>query len=313
VSGFVFQPPMSLEGPFVTNHVRVDTGMGMLRQNGAASEGTIPGAPSTYDLRVGALEGRTSLGFALTPNLGFRLDGSILAARGANTQSALHLGSSVAFDVSPGLKFGLVNDQDRGIAVGLRAYGIASQAMGMRPTVMSDVSTTQGPSQYKDTAPIVTMAHTETSTAGGGISASAAKNIGKHVGAQMEVGGEVSRVVVTDTVDGRVGANTRTIFAGTAASVDLSPIAPVGAMVEYRFDHSVTPVIESTDPSVSTGTVGRSNMHRMSAGVFYTAQKNLSLGVVGTYGLTHGAALGATSMGKLAHVAGGRLTVGYFF
>ncbi|UQA58748.1 hypothetical protein [Polyangium aurulentum] len=266
---------------------------------------------------MGALEGRTSLGFALTPKLGLRLDGSILAARGANTQSALHLGSSVAFDVSPGLKFGLINDQERGIAVGLRAYGIASQAMGMRPTVMvmSDGVTTQRPSlaQAKDTAPIVTMAHTETSTAGGGISASAAKNIGKHVGAQMEVGGELSRVVVTDTVDGRVGASTRTIFAGTAASVDLSPIAPVGAMVEYRFDHSVTPVIESTDPSVSTGTVGRSNMHRMSAGIFYTAQENLALGVVGTYGLTHGAALGATSMGKLAHVAGGRLTVGYFF
>jgi hypothetical protein len=313
LSGFVFQPPMMLEGPFVTNHVRVDTGMGMLRQDGVASDGTIPGAPATYDLRLGALEGRTSLGFALTPKLGLRLDGSILAARGANSQSGLHLGSAVAFEVSPGLKFGLVNNQDLGIAVALRAYGIASQSMGMRPTVMSDGSTTQGRTLAKNTAPSVTMAHSETSMAGGGVSLSAAKNIGKHVGAQMEVGSEISRNVVTDTVDGRVGTNTRTIFAGTAASMDLSPIAPVGAMVEYRIDHSVTPVIESTDASVSTGTVGRSIMHRMSAGLFYTAQKNLALGVVGTYGLVRGTALGATSMGKPAHLAGGRLTLGYFF
>lgn len=317
LGGFVFQPPATLGGPFITNHIRVDTSMGMVKKDAVTPHIEIPGGPATYDLRLGAIQERASVGIALTPRLGLNLDGAITSFGGSNSQSALHVGSGVAFEARPGLKIGLVNDQNRGIAVGMQAYGIAVQAMGMSPAGMISGMAKQASSllqgQAQLGADITEGARIDKSMLGGGMSLSAAKNIGKHVGLQMEVGGEASRVAGGNAVQGRIEATPRTIFAGTAASIDLSPIVPVGAMLEYRLDHSVIPVVESSSARVSAGDVGRSTMHRLSGGLYYTARKNLALGVAGTYGLARGKMPGAPSTGKPAQLVGGRLTVGYFF
>lgn len=310
LGGFVFQPPATLEGPFITNHIRMETGLGALQKDAVEPEVSIPGAPATYDLRLGFLQQRANVGLALTPNLSLGLDGNIIGYGGANNQSALMIGSGVGFEARPSFKIGLVNEQNIGVAVSVRAYGIASRAMGLSPAGMLDVKAgLAGTQRAADTA----ERGLDMNALGGGVSMSAAKNIGKFVGVQMEVGGEGSRVTGGKAGQARIDAPARTLYAGTAASVDLSPIAPVGAMLEYRIDSSVISGIANTKASASTGEEMRSNMHRMSAGVYYTARENLVLGAVGTYALARGNAPGASAVAGPARVAGGRLTVGYYF
>ncbi|MBK9259280.1 MAG: hypothetical protein IPM54_05530 [Polyangiaceae bacterium] len=311
LGGFVFQPPTMLEGPFITSHIRTETAMGAVRQRAVKPDVQIPGAPTSYDLRVGALQQRTSVGVALSPNLSLGLDGGVTSYGGMNSPSALQAGSGVAFDARPGIKVGLVNDQDDGIAVALRAYGMAAQVMGSRPAGIIEARAQRGVTQQAVNA--VEAGRVEMSLVGGGVSLSAAKNIGRHAGVQVEIGGEGSRVTGGNAIQGRIDSQPRTLYAGTAASIDLSPIVPVGAMVEYRMDRSVVPVAASSKADVTAGDTGQSNMHRVSAGLYYTARSNLVLGVAGTYGLARGNMPSAPATPKPARIAGGRLTVGYYF
>jgi hypothetical protein len=331
LGGFVFQPPALLEGPFIASQISMDTSAGMLKKDAVTPRSAIPGGPATYDKRVGALQHHVRLGYALLPNLGLGLDATATMIGGANNQSALQVGNVVAFDLRPSAKIGLLNDQQHGIAVGVRAYGIAVRAMGMRPAGLIDGAAREARSILQEPARIACLvrgdaacalrggadiaegARIDKSMLGGGLSVSAAKNIGQYVGVQVEIGGEASHLVGGNEVRGRVDATPRTIYAGTAASVDLAPIAPVGAMVEYRMDHTVVPVNESTNPRLAAGDVGRSEMHRVSGGIYYTAKRNLALGVVGTYGIVRGNMPGAPSTGVPARLMGGRLTVGYYF
>jgi hypothetical protein len=289
----------------------------MVKKNGVTPHAAIPGATDKYNLRIGAVEQRLSVGLALAPNLSLGLGGAIVSYGGANGQSAFHAGSGVAFDARPNLKVGLVNDKNLGIAVAVQGYGIAARGMGMRPAgLVEGLARMVRPRAQQVQLRGVDIAaggRVDTRVLGAGLGLSAAKNIGKHVGVQKEVGGEASRVASKDAAQGSVRASSRTVFAGTAASVDLAPIAPVGAMVEYRMDHSVIPVTESSKANVSAGDVGRVSMHRMSAGLYYTARKNLALGVSGTYGLAFAKMPGTPSTGKPAQFTSGRLTLGYYF
>lgn len=307
LGGFIFQPSTMLEGPFITNHVRIATGMGVLRQRGVKPESQTPGAPAAYNLRIGAFHQHTSVGVALTPKVGLGLDGGIIGYGGANSQTTLQVGSGVGFEARPGIKFGLVNNQNYGIALAMRAYGRAAQAMGSRVDAMAQQVGTQ------KALNTVEVQRTQMSSLGGGLSLSAAKSIGRHAGVQVEIGGEGARAMSGNAIQGRVESHPRTLYAGTAASIDLSPIAPVGAMIEYRMDRSVIPVAASSKAGVSAGDVGHSNMHRMSAGLYYTASKNLVLGAVGTYGLARGNMPGAPATHRPARIMGGQLTVGYYF
>lgn len=311
LGGFVFQPPTTLEGPFITNHIRSETSLGALKMDTVKPEVASPGAPATYDLLLGTLQQRTNVGLALMPNLSLGLDSNITGYGGANRQSALQVGSGVGFEARPSFKFGLVNEQNAGVAISVRAYGIAARTMGMRPAGMINGKERQtGTQRAADTA---AGSRVDVNALGGGVSMSAAKNIGQFVGLQMEVGGEGSRITGSKAPHARIDAPARTLYAGTAASVDLSPFAPVGAMLEYRMDHSVISGLTNTKASASTGETMRTNMHRMSAGVYYTARENLVLGAVGTYGLARVNASGAHATAGPARFASGRLTVGYYF
>ncbi|MRG90899.1 hypothetical protein [Polyangium spumosum] len=316
LGGFVFQPPTTLESPFITNHVRIETGAGLLMQNAVKPEIATPGAPATYDLRLGALQQRVNVGVALTPDLSLGFDGGVMGYAGTNAQSALQVGSGVGVEARPALKIALVNDQDAGFAMSVRAYGTAMRAMGVRPAATDKrVVTTQQTSQTSKPRAVGAAAgsNVDVSALGGGVSLSAAKNIGRFVGVQMELGGEVSRVMSGHATQTRASAYPHTVYAGTAASVDLSPIAPVGAMVEYRIDHSMISTDSTSNAAASMGDVARANMHRVSAGVYYTARQNLVLGAVGTYGLAQGHVPGPSATSGQAQFAGGRFTVGYFF
>jgi len=262
-------------------------------------------------LRLGAFQQRTSIGVALAPRVSLGLDGGIMTWGGANSQSALQVGSGIGFDARPGLKIGLVNNQNYGIALALRAYGTAAQAMGSRPA--SAISALAQQAGAQKSLSTVGAGRVDMSSLGGGLSISAAKSLGRHAGLQFEIGGEGSRVRSGNAFEGRLDSRPRTLYTGAAASIDLSPIAPVVAMFEYRMDRSVIPVAASSKEGVAVGDVGHSNMHRMSAGLYYTARKNLVLGAVGSYGLVFGNMAGAPAMKTPARIMGGGLTMGYYF
>ncbi|MDI1444733.1 hypothetical protein [Polyangium sp. 6x1] len=335
LEGHRFQPPVLLEGPFTTSHVGIDTSMGLRVQDGAFATPTAPlrlPLPARDGQTLFLFEERLAVGIAPVRGAEIGARAAFQMTVGGDPASTYFYGGRTGYDVRPHLGFEVLHSEVLGLSVGLRAGLIMAGGVRARPSGLVDAMMREADAAMRDPARIRCLragdlgcAFTTFDGAGAlrvdersfGVHAraSVAKSFGQHVGMQASFGGEAldTRLHGGPNLDARMAP--RAYGASVAASVDLAPIAPVGAMLEAGLERGENRGLDRPNADLLGGAPMAYTTERVAAGVYYTGRDALTLGFVGTYGFTQErrAAGDTTTPRPPARALGGRLAFRYFF
>ncbi|MDC3986430.1 hypothetical protein [Polyangium jinanense] len=335
LEGHTFQPPVLLEGPFTTTHVGIDTSMGMRVQDGAGAPPTGPmrlPLPARDGQKLFLFEERLAVGIAPVRGAEIGARAVFQLGIGGDAASTYYYGGRTGYEVRPHLGFEALHSESLGLSVGLRAGLIMAGGVRARPSGLVDAMMREADAAMRDRARVICLVAGDLGCAfknfdGAGAMrvdersfgvhayASAAKSFGRHVGLQASFGGEGldTRLHGGPGLDSHMSP--RSYAASVAASVDLAPLAPLGAMFEAGLERGENRGLDRRNAELLGGAPMAYTTERVAAGVYYTGRDALTLGFVGTYGFTQArrAAGDTISPGPPTRALGGRLALRYFF
>ncbi|HVK71563.1 MAG TPA: hypothetical protein VM694_44220 [Polyangium sp.] len=335
LEGHRFQPPVLLEGPFTTTHVGIDTSMGLRVQDGGGAPPAAPmGLPlPTHDgQKLFLFEERLAVGIAPVRGAEIGARAAFQMGVGGDAATTYLYGIRTGYEVRPHLGFEVLHSEVLGLSVGLRAGLVLAGGVRARPSGLVDAMMREADAVMREPARFICLRagdlgcafktfdgagalHVDERSFGVHALASAAKSFGQHVGIQASFGGEA----LDTRLRGGPGLDTRTAprayAASVAASVDLAPLAPVGAMLEAGLERGENRGIDRRNAELLGAAPMAYTTERVAAGVYYTGRDALTLGFIGTYGFTQArrAAGDTASPGPPTRALGGRLAFRYFF
>lgn len=335
LEGHTFQPPVLLDGPFTTTHMGIDTTLGLRVRDGA---GAPPAGPMRLPLparggqEIFLFEERIAIGISPARGVEIGARGAFQMGLGANASSSYHYGARTGYDVRPHVAFELLRSDHLGVSIGLRAGLVMAEGVRARPSGLVDGILREADAAMRDPPRIRCLLTGDLGCAFDGFdgagamrvdertfgihaSASAAKSFGRHVGIQASFGAEA----LDTRLRGGPGLESRTspiAYSGAlAASLDLAPFAPLGAMLEAGLERGENRGLDRPSAELVGGAPIAYTAERVAAGVYYTGREALTLGFVGTYGFTQERRIaGSTTIpGPPVRTLGGRIALRYFF
>ncbi len=335
LEGHTFQPPALFDGPFPQSHVGIDTSLGYRVRGGM---GGAPPAPMRLPLPVRdgqklvLFEERLTVGIAPVAGVELGARAAFQMSAGSDTPSAYFYGVRSGYEVRPHLGFELLHSEKLGASLGLRAGLVMAGGVRARPSGLVDAMIREADVAMRDPARIGCLRAGNLGCAfktfdGAGAmrvderafgfhaSASAAKSFGRHVGVQAAFGIEGLDARLRGGADLETQSAPRSYAASVAASIDLAPVAPFGAMLEAGIERGENRGLDRRNADLLGSALAAYTTERVAAGLYYTGRDALALGLVGTYAFMQERRItGDTSLPTPpSRHLGGRLSLRYFF
>ena len=335
LDGHIFQPPVLLEGPFTTSHVGIDTTLGLRVQDGGGAPATGPTRlpiPARDGQKLFLFEERLAVGVAPARGVEIGARAAFQLGAGADATSSFYYGARTGYEVRPHVAFEILRSEARGLSIGLRAGPVMAGGVRARPSGLVDAMMREAGTVMREPDRILCLGagdyacafrtfdgagamQVDERTFGIHASASAAKSFGQHVGVQAAFGAEALDTRLRGGPNLQSHTSPLAYSGSLAASVDLAPLAPVGAMLEAGIERGENRGLDRRNAELLGGAPIAYTTERVAAGLYYTGREALTLGFVGTYGFTHERRIDATTTSPAPplRTIGGRFALRYFF
>jgi hypothetical protein len=276
MKGHTFLYPILQEGAFNTMHFGIRQGFAY------ASFPNVPlGSLGSVGLSASGVIENFDLGVKILPWLGVYGTAEGQVALGTNIDSLLLAGGNFSFSGNAGLVLRIARIESTGTELTARAFGGGGTGRDASIVGLVDaLFSAGGKAAFGDVLNgnlgRFLLTPTGNNTFGGSVHA--AQAIGKYFGAQAAVEGDSTRQSVSPfnpATNANVSQTTSIGTFKTTVGVDVDGApggVPLGAMAEYELEY---------DAASGAGTSASTLSHFVGVGLYYTARRNLVLGLGG--------------------------------